>query len=392
MHPSEHLKGSKGDNLEGKTIVLGITGSIAAVECVKLIRELVREGAEVHCVMSEWATKIVHPYSMEFSSGHEPITEITGQVEHVSFCGKVPDKADLFLVSPATANTISKIAMGIDDTPVTTFATTCIGSNIPMIVVPAMHQSMYEHPIVMDNLKTLHDELDITIVGPNIEEGAAKVARKDEIVDHVVRELHDDLKGKEITVVTGSSVEPIDSMRVITNKATGKTGIELAKRAFRRGANVQLWYGNIKDDIPSWIPHRRFETLDDLIGYSKDLTDIVIVPAALSDFGVEKVSDSKISSDSSLSLKLEPLPKFIDEIRDDVDFLVAFKAEDSQDKAVDKGEQMIEDGRADMVVANSLGDVKHESNKVCILKGGDWIQGDKRYIADKILDEIDKRA
>ncbi|MFW6038749.1 MAG: bifunctional phosphopantothenoylcysteine decarboxylase/phosphopantothenate--cysteine ligase CoaBC [Candidatus Saliniplasma sp.] len=391
MHPSEHLKGSKGDDLKGKKIVMGITGSIAAVECVKLIRELVREGAEVHCVMSEWAEKIVHPYSIEFSSGHEAITELTGQVEHVSFCGKVPDKADLFLISPATANTISKIANGIDDTPVTTFATTSIGSGIPLMVVPAMHQSMYEHPIVMDNLRILQEELEAKIIGPKIEEGAAKVADKDEIVDNVIRELNGDLKGENITVITGSSIEPIDTMRVITNRATGKTGIELARRAYRRGANVQLWYGNVQTDIPRWIPNRRFETLDDLIGYSKDLTETVIVPAALSDFGADSVSDSKLSSDGSLSLELKPLPKFIDEVREDVEFLVAFKAEDTREKAVEKAEQMVKNGRAEMVIANSLEDVRSDTNRVFIVDGEEWIEGSKRDIAEKILDEIKTR-
>ncbi|MFW6305146.1 MAG: bifunctional phosphopantothenoylcysteine decarboxylase/phosphopantothenate--cysteine ligase CoaBC [Candidatus Saliniplasma sp.] len=391
MHPSEHLKGSKGDDLKGKKIVMGITGSIAAVECVKLIRELVREGAEVHCVMSEWAEKIVHPYSIEFSSGHEAITELTGQVEHVSFCGKVPDKADLFLISPATANTISKIANGIDDTPVTTFATTSIGSGIPLMVVPAMHQSMYEHPIVMDNLRILQEELEAKIIGPKIEEGAAKVADKDEIVDNVIRELNGDLKGENITVITGSRIEPVDTMRVITNRATGKTGIELARRAYRRGANVQLWYGNVQTDIPRWIPNRRFETLDDLIGYSKDLTETVIVPAALSDFGADSVSDSKLSSDGSLSLELKPLPKFIDEVRDDVEFLVAFKAEDTREKAVEKAEQMVKNGRAEMVIANSLEDVRSDTNRVFIVDGEEWIEGSKRDIAEKILDEIKTR-
>lgn len=391
MHPSEHLKGSKGDDLKGKKIVMGITGSIAAVECVKLIRELVREGAEVHCVMSEWAEKIVHPYSIEFSSGHEAITELTGQVEHVSFCGKVPDKADLFLLSPATANTISKIANGIDDTPVTTFATTSIGSGIPLMVVPAMHQSMYEHPIVMDNLRILQEELEAKIIGPKIEEGAAKVADKDEIVDNVIRELNGDLKGEDITVITGSSIEPIDTMRVITNRATGKTGIELARRAYRRGANVQLWYGNVQTDIPRWIPNRKFETLDDLIGYSKDLTETVIVPAALSDFGADSVSDSKLSSDGSLSLELKPLPKFIDEVREDVEFLVAFKAEDTREKAVEKAEQMVKNGRAEMVIANSLEDVRSDTNRVFIVDGKEWIEGSKRDIAEKILDEIKTR-
>ncbi len=390
MHPSEELRGSKGSDLSGKKIILGVTGSIAAVECVKLVRELIREGAEVHCVMSDWGSKIIHPNSLEFASGNETITELTGQVEHVSHCGNVPDKADLFLVAPATANTISKMAKGIDDTPVTTFATTCVGSDIPIMVVPAMHQTMYNHPIVMDNLEELQEKLDVTVVGPKIEEGAAKVAEKDQIVDSVIRELHDDLKGEHITVITGRTLEPIDSMRVITNRASGKSGIEIARKAYRRGADIELWHGEVKSEIPDWIPNRSFESLGDLMAMSSDLEGTVIVPAALSDFKPKDVKDEKISSSGSLKLELEPTPKFIDKIKDKVEFLIAYKAEDSRDEAVEKAEEMIEEGRADMVIANSLEDVSLEENRVYITGEDQWIEGSKREIAEEILDRLER--
>ncbi|MBS3817844.1 MAG: bifunctional phosphopantothenoylcysteine decarboxylase/phosphopantothenate--cysteine ligase CoaBC [Candidatus Thermoplasmatota archaeon] len=389
MHPSDELRGSKGDDLSGKKIVLGVTGSIAAVETVKLVRELIREGAEVHCVMSDWGQKIVHPNSLEFASGNEVITELTGQVEHVSHCGNVPDKADLFLIAPATANTISKIAKGIDDTPVTTFATTCVGSDIPMMVVPAMHQTMYDHPIVMENLEQLKEKLDVTVVGPKIEEGAAKSAGKGQIVDEVIRRLHDDLEGENITVVTGRSFEPIDSMRIVTNRASGKSGIELAKRAYRRGAEVELWHGEVKEEIPDWIPDRSFETLDDLIEMSSDLEGTVLVPAALSDFTPEKEEEQKISSSEDFTLKLEPTPKFIDEIRDKVDLLVAYKAEDTREGARKEADKMVEEKRAEMAVGNSLKDVTREKNSVYLTSRGDWIEGTKREIAEAILDEVE---
>jgi len=388
MHPSEELRGSKGSDLSGKKVILGVTGSIAAVECVKLVRELIREGAELHCVVSEWGSKIIHPNSLEFASGNEVITELTGQVEHVSHCGNVPDKADLFLIAPATANTVSKIAKGIDDTPVTTFATTCVGSDIPIMVVPAMHQTMYDHPIVMENLKELEEKLDVTVIGPKIEEGVAKVAEKDQIVDSVIRELNNDLEGEKITVITGRTIEPIDCMRVVTNRATGKSGLELARKAYRRGADVELWYGDVKVDIPHWIPNRPFDSLDELLKMSSDLEGTVIVPAALSDFSPEQVVEEKISSSESLTLQLEPTPKFIDEIREKTELLMAYKAEDSREKAVEKAEQMIEDGRADIVIANSLEDVELDENRVYITGENQWIEGTKRKIAEKILDRL----
>ena len=128
--PSD-ITGTVSETLSGKTIVVGVTGSIAAVRVVDLIRDLIRRGAEVHCVASCAAQQILHPYALEYATTHPVITEITGRVEHVQFCG-VCGRADLLLIAPATANTIGKIACGIDDTPVTTFATTAIGSGKPV--------------------------------------------------------------------------------------------------------------------------------------------------------------------------------------------------------------------------------------------------------------------
>ena len=138
--PSD-ITGSVSHTLAGKTIVVAVTGSIAAVRAVDLIRDLIRRGAEVHCVMSRAAEQILHPYALEYASSNPVVREITGKVEHVQFCG-VGGAADLLLVAPATANTIGKMACGIDDTPVTTFATTALGSGKPVAVVPARHEAM----------------------------------------------------------------------------------------------------------------------------------------------------------------------------------------------------------------------------------------------------------
>ncbi|MFO7990771.1 MAG: bifunctional phosphopantothenoylcysteine decarboxylase/phosphopantothenate--cysteine ligase CoaBC [Thermoplasmata archaeon] len=387
MHPSEDIKGSMGSDLEGKKIVLGVTGSIAAVECVKLVRELIREGAEVHCVMTEWAQKIIHPYSLEFASGNEVITKITGQVEHVSFCGNVPDKADLFLISPATANTISKIACGIDDTAVTTFATTCLGSDIPMVIVPAMHGSMYNHEIITENIDKLK-RIGVKFIGPREEEGTAKIAGRDEIVDEVVRTLDNSLENKRIIVVTGRTQEPIDTMRVITNRASGRSGIEIAKRAYRKGADVELWHGNVRGEIPTWIKAREFDSMEDLWKLTDKASGTIIVPAALSDFGLNEVSRSKIPSNDSIQLDLEPIPKFIDRVKENVDKLIAYKAADTREEAIEKAEKMLEEERADIVVANSLKDVKSGVNRIYILGDGKWYEGRKRDLADRVLEYV----
>ena len=153
MHPADEIRGSKSKRLSKKRIVLAVTGSIVAVETIKLSRELIRHGAEVFPVMTPSATKIIHPDSLWFATGNKPIIELSGKTEHVSFCGRVKNPADLLLISPCTANTISKIAHGIDDTAVSTFATTAIGSGVPILIVPAMHLSMYDHKIIQENIK-----------------------------------------------------------------------------------------------------------------------------------------------------------------------------------------------------------------------------------------------
>ncbi|MFW6375969.1 MAG: phosphopantothenoylcysteine decarboxylase, partial [Thermoplasmatota archaeon] len=157
-----------------------------------------------------------------------------------------------------------------------------------------------------------------------------------------------------------------------------------------RGADVELWYGNVSADIPEWIPNKEFDSLNDLLEMINELEGTVVVPAALSDFGVEEVAESKISSRESLNLELTPMPKFIDEIRDQVDYLVAYKATDTRQKAVEKAKKMREEDRADMVVANSLKDVSEDENSVYILGDGTWVEGSKRSIADYILDELEK--
>src|SRR5512136_2304308 len=182
------------DTLKNKLIILGVTGSIAAVRVVDLVHDLIRRGAEVHSVMTSAACQIIHPYALEYATAFPVITEITGRVEHVEFCG-VGGRADLLLIAPATANTIGKIAMGIDDTPVSTFATTALGSGKPVVVVPAMHEAMYRHPAVIKNLETLKG-MGVRLIDPRLEEGKAKIADNAAIVWEVERLLGpDDLAG-----------------------------------------------------------------------------------------------------------------------------------------------------------------------------------------------------
>ncbi len=168
-------------------IAWGVCGSVAAVEVVKMIRELGRRKISVECVMTAAARKILHPYVLEWASQNKVVTKITGAVEHVRLCG-LEGEASLLLICPATSNTISKIAQGIDDTPVTTFAATALGSRIPVIIAPAMHHSMYKNPFVMENIKKLK-KAGVKFISPKIEEGKAKLATPEEIVRAVEETL-----------------------------------------------------------------------------------------------------------------------------------------------------------------------------------------------------------
>src|SRR5436309_157046 len=147
MHPAERLRGVKSIQLQGKTIVLGVTGSIAAVECVKLAHELIRHGAEVHAVFTRSATEIIHPNALQYATGNPVVTQITGSMDYLEMCGR-DGKADLLLIAPCTSNTISKIAQGIDDSTVTTYAANALGSGIPILVAPAAHESTMDNPAV----------------------------------------------------------------------------------------------------------------------------------------------------------------------------------------------------------------------------------------------------
>jgi phosphopantothenoylcysteine decarboxylase/phosphopantothenate--cysteine ligase len=395
MHPSKELCCTKSQKLANKKIVLGVTGSIAACETVKLARELIRHGAEVHPVMTYAAQKIIHPNSLEFASGNAPITEIDGKVQHVALCGEVEDRADLLLIAPSTANTISKIAYGIDDTPVTTFATTAIGSKIPVIIIPAMHISMYNHPVVMENIEKLKS-MGISVMEPKIQEHKAKMPNIEHIVAFVIRTIGKrDLLGKKTLVIAGSTAEAIDDVRAITNRSSGRTGVELAKNAYERGAEVELWMGRCEVELPGYIPITRFESTNELSEMTDKIDhDIVIVPAAISDYSPEKTEGKIPSGKEELDLKLKPNPKIIREIRKKSNcILVGFKAEFeiSEEELLSRAKDRMKESDLDLIVANDISKILQEENQVYIIgkdSMNEAVSGRKNAISESILDRV----
>ncbi|HNX40116.1 MAG TPA: bifunctional phosphopantothenoylcysteine decarboxylase/phosphopantothenate--cysteine ligase CoaBC [Methanothrix sp.] len=393
--PSD-ITGTVSDTLSGKTIVVAVTGSIAAVRTVDLIRDLIRRGADVHCVMSAAAAQILHPYALEYATTHPAITAITGRVEHVLFCG-VGGLADLLLVAPATANTIGKMACGIDDTPVTTFATTALGSGKPVAVVPAMHEAMYRHPAVLRNLEALRG-MGVALIDPRIEEGKAKIADNARIVIEVERLLGPgDLAGKRIVITSGSNAEAVDPIRILTNRASGKTGVALALEARRRGADVTLIHR-----FPQEIPvHQVYaesagQMLDAVMAEVARGCDALISAAAVADYTLDPAAE-KIKSGQELVLRLLPTKKIIKTVREAYPHLriVGFKAETglSDEALAARAEQSLRGAELDFVVANdvSRGGMGTDDNRVLIIdRQGRRREaaGRKSLIAKSIIDAL----
>lgn len=394
MHPSQRIYCTKSQKLKGKRMVLGITGSIAAVEDVKLIRELIRHGADVVPVMSREGARIIHPNSIQFASGKTPIIEIDGSVPYVDLCGE-GGSASLLLIAPSTANTISKIASGIDDTAVTTFATTALGSGVPILIAPAMHESMYTNPAVQENVRRLR-RLGVEFVEPLMAEEKAKMASVEEITAAVIRRLGPrDLLGKRVTVIAGSTEESIDDVRVITNRSSGATGVELARAAHERGADVELWMGRHEEPIPAYIPYKRYRTVAELGKLVQGLRcDYCLVPAAISDFTVKKTAGKIPSRKGRVDITLTPAPKVLKAARARTKgVLVGFKAEYgvTGKELETKARDILKEYSLDYVVANDMRDVKREATKVILVgrKGGKAeFGGSKAEVASEIWSAI----
>lgn len=390
MHPSEEIFCEKSSRLRGKTIVLGITGSIAATECFSVIRELVRHGAKVIPVMTPSAVKLVAPDAIEFASGVKPIVELTGQTEHVTYLGDA-SAADLFLVYPATANTISKMALGIDDTAVTSMATIALGGRIPVAVAPAMHELMLDNPAVSKNLKTLK-EWGVHVIGPHRDGTRARAASKEEIVSWAIKLLSkNDLFGRSILVIGGRSEEPIDSMRIITNRSSGNMALALAKRAFERGAEAELWMGGCSVALPGFMKIKRFSSVSDLVEMVDGIGhDIVIVPAALADFTPSEEVEGKIPSGKSFDVRLDPVPKILPLVRKRCKNVIGFKAESglTLEELEKRARARMEEHDLRAVVANDIDNAGKTTSSVILITGGKSknITGTKVEISDEILD------
>mgnify|MGYP000114967618 CR=1 FL=1 len=379
--------------LEGVNVALGVTGSIAAVKVVELAHELRRQGAEVRGVLTESAQGIVHPWAVEFATGHEPITELTGGVEHVELCGR-DGWADVLLLAPCTANTVGKIAAAVDDSPVTTTATTAIGADVPVVIAPAMHEPMYDHPGVLDAIDRV-ESWGVEFVDPRIEEGKAKIATEEAIVTEVARATTPgSLADQHVVVTAGATSEPIDPIRTITNRASGKTGRAVAKACYVRGADVTLVHDG--DDVPYAAVRQveRAATMRDAVLETLSVGgDALISAAAISDFTVDAAPE-KIKSGEERTLTLTPAPKLIDDVRESYPDLpiVGFKAETAgeDEGLVAEARRIIDRAELSFVVANDASVMGADETRALLVRGEGYTEftGSKPELGAWVAEEL----
>jgi phosphopantothenoylcysteine decarboxylase/phosphopantothenate--cysteine ligase len=403
-HPSLDIVTSKGIELIGKKIVLCVAGSVAAYKAIELARLLMRHGANVTCVTSNAVTKLIQPDYFKWATGNEVITKLTGELEHIRLADY--KQSDLVIVYPATANTLGKLANGIDDTPVSTVLTVGFGSKIPILMCLAMHESMYDNLAVKKNIEFLKHK--IQFVSPHMVEGKAKAPEPEDVLEIVLKKFgfSSILKDKKVLITAGPTLEYIDPVRMITNISSGKTGVLLASELISAGAKVTIVYGPGNEKPPKGAKIINVTTSKEMFDITKKELkkkfDVVIMAAAASDYTPESVSKSKIKSDRKfLTIRLKKVPKIIEQVKklQKDTLLVGFKAESNITKSalIRSAQKKMKDVDADIMIANDIGSKYQKNpdrNQILIIdnnkiKSSGWKQKEK--IVKLIRKEIEQK-
>ena len=394
--------------LQGKTIVIGVTGGIAAYKTVELVRFLIQEGAGVHVVMTRNAQEFVTPLTFQTLSKNRVITDMFElstevDVKHISLARK----ADLILIAPATANIIGKYAHGIADDFLTTML---LATKAPVFIAPAMNPEMYHHPIVQSNITSL-EKNGVRFIPPGIGDTACEEIGEGRLADLqvILQELKiffaikKDLAGQIILVTAGPTQEPLDPMRYITNPSSGKMGYALARAAGERGAQVILISGPTSLTPPPGIAFFSVKTAQEMYGIVlRELAraSIVIKAAAVADFRPKSIKEQKIKKETAekgeLVLSLEKTPDILADIgsRKGDKILVGFAAE--TEALLENARQKMVAKNLDLIVANDVMAVGagfgSDNNKVNIIHRDGRIEElpllPKEQIAHLILDRV----
>ena len=391
--------------LNGKVVVLGVTGSIAAYKMSNVASALVKEGAEVHVVMTKNATNFINPITFETLTNNKCLVDTFDRnfefnVTHVS----LPQKADVMLIAPATANVIGKLANGIADDMLSTMS---LAANCKIIIAPAMNTLMYKNRIVQDNLKKL-ETYGFEIIKPAVGRlacnsvGEGKLPDENILIDYIKQEIEfqKDMEGLNVLVTAGPTVEKIDPVRYITNHSSGKMGYAIAEIATKRGANVLLVSGNTQIKPPMFANVLEVESAEDMynavIG-NMDKYDIIIKAAAVADYTVQNTSDEKIKkNDDKLNLELiktKDILKTIGEKKKGNQVVCGFSMETNN--LIENSQKKLISKKCDMIIANNLNDAGAgfgvDTNKVTIITK-DNIESletlSKKQVAVEILNRV----
>ena len=350
--------------LQGKTVVLGVTGSIAAYKIANLASMLVKLHADVNVVMTKNATNFINPITFETLTGNKCLIDTFDRnfqynVEHVALA----KRADIYMVAPASANVIGKIANGIADDMLTTTIMAC---KAPKIVAPAMNTNMFENPIVQDNLKKL-ESYGYEIISPACgylacgDIGAGKLPSEEVLLDYILKELHyeKDMKGKKVLVTAGPTREAIDPVRFISNHSTGKMGYAIARCAMERGAQVTLITGETsipKSPFVKMIPVIRAADMFEAVKENMDEADFIIKSAAVADYTPAVVADEKIKKkDGDMSIPLTrttDILKYVGQNRKAGQVICGFAMETKD--LIENATKKLNSKNVDMIVANNL--------------------------------------
>ncbi len=350
--------------LKGKTVVLGVTGSIAAYKIANLASMLVKQHADVNVIMTRNATNFINPITFETLTSNKCLVDTFDRnfqfnVEHVALA----KRADIFMVAPASANVIGKIAGGIADDMLTTTIMAC---KAPKYIAPAMNTNMFENPAVQDNLKKLED-YGYNIISPDSgylacgDTGAGKLPPEEELFAYIMRELHyeKDMKGKKVVVTAGPTKEVIDPVRFISNHSTGKMGYAIAKCAMERGADVVLVTGQTSIAKPPFVKIVNVVSAADMFEAVKseaEDADFVIKAAAVADYTPVNVANEKIKkNDDDMSIPLKrttDILKYLGENKRKGQVICGFAMETTD--LLENAKKKLESKNADLIVANNL--------------------------------------
>ncbi len=354
--------------LTGKTIILGVTGSIAAYKTAMLASALIKQHADVHVLMTENATKFITPLTFETLTGNKCVVDtfdrnFSFDVKHVSLA----KKADLVLIAPCSANVIGKLSNGICDDILTT---TLMATKATRIIAPAMNTGMWENPIMQDNLKRLQ-AYDYHIITPATgrlacgDTGMGKMPEPDTLLEHILLHIakDKDLKGKRILVSAGPTQEAIDPVRYITNHSSGKMGYAIAKMAAMRGAEVSLISGsvNINPFTGVCVVHvKSAQDMYDAVKKGAANSDIIIMCSAVADYTPKTYYDQKVKkNDSDLSIPLkrtQDILKYLGEHKQEGQLIIGFSME--TENLLENSRQKLTKKNADMICANSINEGK----------------------------------